>query len=249
MFWVTEQILKAHREKGFVAMEIFGPQGIGKTTYALKTLHQVYEQIYTQYKIPGDSWEKALEMTFFDVEDFIPYLIEARVKRKVIPAVLFDDAGIWLEKYAWRQDDIRGFVKLYKMIRTFVSGIIFTTPSPEDIVKNVREKAWFQIKIAKGGQNQVGNRRGKAMLYQYEVRKVGDSLKGVVREKAIDFFSIRLPNHVFEKYEKMRVSKGIDPQIKNLLDYFPKAKQKLEEMGIKTDFIDDNNSGEPVDAD
>ncbi len=236
MFWVTKQILKAYREKGFVGVEIFGPQGIGKTTYALKILKQVYQEL--GYK---NEWDMALQMTFFDVEDFIPLLVKARLENQSIPAVLFDDAGIWLEKYIWYKENIRGFVRLYKMIRTFVSAVIFTTPSPEDIVKNVREKAWYQIKIVRGGHNQSGNRLGTAMLYGYEVKKVRDTLKGIVKEKAIDTFTVRLPDDVYQKYEKLRVESGIDPQLKTLLDAFPNAKEKLKKMGIDLDLITHNS--------
>jgi len=243
VFWVTKQILKSYHDKGFAGVEIFGQQGLGKTTYALKVMKQVYQELGV-----GDPWNQALSMTFFDVEDFIPLLVEARVKGERIPVVLFDDAGIWLEKYAWQRETIRGFIKLYKMIRTFVSAVIFTTPSPEDIVKNIREKAWFQIKIVRSGRNQSGTPLGQAMLFKYEVKKDGNSLRGVVREEAIDTFAVRLPQVIYEKYEKMRVEQGIDPQLRDLLEYFPKAKEKLSEMGIKPDFLNDKN-GEPADAD
>ncbi len=237
MFWITKQVLRAYHEKGFTGVEIFGQQGLGKTTYAIKIMKQVYQELGV-----GDPWSQALNMTFFDVEDFVPLLIQARVKGERIPVVLFDDAGIWLEKYAWQKENIRGFVKLYKMIRTFVSAVIFTTPSPEDIVKNVREKAWYQIKIVRGGKSQSGNPLGQAMLFKYEVKKDGNSLKGVVREEAIDTFVVRLPEEIYNRYEKMRVEQGIDPQLRDLLEYFPKAKEKIIKMGLNIDLLDNGKS-------
>ncbi len=223
MFWSTRQILKAYREEGFVSMEIFAPQGIGKTTYALKVLHQVYKELGDR-----DPWGRALKMTFFDVEESIVLLKKANDMKVRIPAILYDDAGIWLEKYMWHNQNMLAFSRLYKLMRTLASCVIFTTPSEDDILKNVRDKSWYKVKIVRHGLTKDGKPLGLAKLFVYDVRKIGRQLTSTVKEKAIDQFTVRLPDEVYEKYQQIRREKGIEPQLQKLFEAFPKAKELLE---------------------
>ncbi len=228
MLWLAQQILKAYREEGLVTAEIFGPMGVGKTTYALKVMKEVYKELGYE-----DPWDMALKMTFFDIKDSLPVLLKA----KRVPVLAFDDAGIWLDKYAWYEEEKRGFVRLYKMIRSLTAGILFTTPSPEDILKGVRDKTWFKIKIVRNGK--TGNTpKAIAKLFRYKIEKKNNDLKPVVKEIALDFFTVRLPDPVYQRYKKLRMEKGIKPQLEEIVKYFPEVKEKLEEEeGIEEDSL------------
>ncbi len=229
MFWLTQKILKAFKNEGFVSAEIFGRQGIGKTTYALKVMREVYAHLGDP-----DPWSRALQFTFFDVRDVLPYLKEANQRRIRIPVILLDDAGIWLDKYEWRSEDMRNFAKLYKLMRTLVSGVLFTTPSENDLLKSIRDKSWYKVKIVRNGVNRDGKPLGMAKLYVYDIRKVKTRLESVVVERAIDEFSVHLRDDVYQRYQELRRSKGIEPQLDELINAFmnPKKKSEKEESPV-----------------
>ncbi len=122
--WLTQQILKEYKRDGFISALVFGKQGNGKTTYALITAKEVYEKL--GYEKP---WETALDRLYFELPESIPLLRQAFHERKKIPVIIFDDASIWFSKYYWYTDVQRAFFKIYALIRTLVTAVIFTTPS------------------------------------------------------------------------------------------------------------------------
>ncbi len=235
MFWLTKKILTAYKTEGFVAGEVFGPQGYGKTTYSLKVSHEVYKELGY-----SDPWSSALDSLYFDIKGALEILIEAYFQEKRIPVMIFDDAGIWLEKYSWQSQELRTFVRLYKLMRTLVSGVIFTTPSEGDLLKNVREKTWFKIKITRNGTASTGVRKARANIFVFSVKYKRHKLNETVEEKAVDNFRVNLPDDIYKKYIVKRKEEGILPQIKSLLDAYPDVKEKLKKKGIDLDQTDRN---------
>ncbi len=214
MFVLTRNILNAYKENGIVIAEVFGPQGTGKTTYALKTLKQVYKEL--DYE---DPWGEALSHTFFDIKDALDLLKKSAESGQRIPVILFDDAGTWLIKYSWYQKDMKSFIKLYNLIRTLTSGIIFTTPHPDDILKNVRDKTWRKIKIVRNGKKD-GVQQGIAKHYKYNIVKRNGDFKSFAVEVAWDFYKVHLPDDVFKRYEDIRREKGIKPFVDEVIKSF-----------------------------
>ncbi len=238
-FWLTQKILNAYRNNGFISAEIFGPQGVGKTTYALKVGRQVFKELGIK-----DSWGFALNHLFFDVRGALELLVEAYYTDQRIPILIFDDAGIWLEKYSWQREELRQFARLYKLIRSLCTAVIFTTPSEADIMKNIREKTWYKIKISRSGSAH-GYRKSKANIYVFTVKVLQKRFKEVVEERAQDVFSVHLPDSVYEKYMIKRKEEGIVPQIKALLDAFPEVKERLKAKGINVEDIEHKVSISP----
>ncbi len=237
IFWLTQKILRAHKTEGFISVEIFGPQGVGKTTYAIKVAREVFREL--GYK---NAWDMALDHLFFDVKDSLELLVEAYYFRKRIPILIFDDAGIWLEKYSWQKEELRQFARLYKLIRTLCTSIVFTTPSESDIMKNIREKAWYKVKITRHGSSN-GVKMSKANIYVYTVKVIDKQFREVVEEKAEDRFRVRLPDNVYQKYLEKRREEGILPQLRALLDSYPEIKERLKEKGI---MIEDSSNTESI---
>ncbi|AGG36555.1 DnaA-like protein [Sulfolobales Mexican fusellovirus 1] len=242
MFWLTQKILNAYREEGFVGVEVFGPQGAGKTTYALKVAKQVYKHL--GYK---NSWEVALNHLYFDVKDSLVVLTEAYFTQKRIPVIIYDDAGVWLEKYSWQKSDLRLFARLYKLIRTLTAGVIFTTPSEGDLMKNVREKAWYKVKVVKNGHSR-GVQRSKAKIFAFKLEVVNRQFKEVVVEKAEDEYLVKLPDHIYKVYLEKRKREGILPQLRGLLEEFPSVKQKVVEELSKKGIKINEEDLEPVET-
>ena len=63
MFILAKMIKKAYRINGFVGAIVYGKQGYGKSSYALKTAYQIYED-----------WDKALDSLVFRLEDLLRML-------------------------------------------------------------------------------------------------------------------------------------------------------------------------------
>jgi len=129
-------IREAHKKNGFLSAFIYGYQGVGKTTYALKVMYYVYKD-----------WNKVLEHTFFYLDDALPLLREAVDSGKPLKAILFDDAGTWLIKYAWGRDFNVWFSMLYNLIRSVSSGVLFTSVEATDVIKYIRDKVMYRVKI------------------------------------------------------------------------------------------------------
>jgi hypothetical protein len=202
--WLTQQILKEYKRDGFISALVFGKQGNGKTTYALITAKEVYEKLGYE-----DPWQIALDRLYFELPESLPILKQAFYERIKIPVIIFDDASIWFSKYYWYTDVQKAFFKIYALIRTLVTAVIFTTPSPNDISFFLREKSWKKIKITKNGVEtkgpKKGVRRARAWLYKTDFKrdKNGDFTTAVEKE-AVDDFYLEIPEEIFKKYMEKR---------------------------------------------
>lgn len=201
MLWLAQKIVKAYQNYGFVSAVVFGKQGTGKTTYAFKVLRDVYYTVYN-LRTKDEAWSFVRNAYFFELPEALEMIRKAINEDKRIPALLFDDAGIWLSKYEWFSDYMKQFYKLYALIRTRVSAIIFTTPSPDDVARYLREKGWYQIRIT------MVNRRKKearALLYEKTfTRNSSGQIVTTTQAKAIDFFKVDLPNDFYREYLERR---------------------------------------------
>jgi len=178
-------IRKAYKNYGFVSAFIYGPQGVGKTTYGLKVLYYVY-----------GSWDLALKYTFFDLEETKRTLENAFNNNKRIRAILLDDVGVWLIKYSWRSNPSIWFSKLYNMIRSVCSGVIFTSVEVSDIIKFIRDKVIFRVAVKK-----VSFDRSLAIGYKVNTLP---SLDQYVERVFEDEFGLTLPSYVRSYYELKR---------------------------------------------
>jgi len=178
-------INSAYSSYGFCSAFVYGSQGVGKTTYALKVLYGVY----------GD-WDKVLENTYFYIDNLIPRLKDCVKSGKRIKAILLDDAGVWLIKYHWRKDFSVWFSKLFNLIRTICSGIIFTSVEVSDIVKFVRDKVQYRVSI-----RVIDNLTREAIGYRVITLP---TLERIVKRWFIDRFRLDLPGDVRKEYEEMR---------------------------------------------
>jgi hypothetical protein len=202
--WLTQQILKEYKRDGFISALVFGKQGNGKTTYALITAKEVYEKL--GYEKP---WQVALDRLYFELPESLPLLKQAFYERSKIPVIIFDDASIWFSKYYWYTDVQKAFFKIYALIRTLVTAVIFTTPSPNDISFFLREKSWKKIKITKNGVEtkgvKKGVRRARAWLYKSDFKRDSNGdFKTAVEKEAVDDFYLEIPDEIFNKYMEKR---------------------------------------------
>jgi len=131
---LTRRIKEAIKTNGYEQAFLIGPQGMGKTTYAMLVAKEIY-----------GSWDKALDHLFFDPTDAFRRMTIALDTMERLKLVIFDDAGFYFSKYMFM---IEGGAKLasvinwiFNVIRTVCAGVIFTSVS-EDILKELRKKSW-----------------------------------------------------------------------------------------------------------
>ena len=187
---LARKILNAYNSYGFVSAFIYGPQGCGKTTYALWVLREVY-----------GNWDDVIDNTYFYIDSLIPRLKDCVKSGKRIKVVLLDDAGVWLIKYHWRREFSVWFSKLFNLIRTVCSGIIFTSVEASDIVKFVRDKVMFRVQIRVGGVDDSGVVWREARGYEVFVLP---TLEHHIRWAFSDYYPLWLPGRVRERYEAKR---------------------------------------------
>jgi len=111
MLVLSRKIRSAVKRYDFESAFLVGPQGMGKTTYGMLVLYEIYRD-----------WDLVLHYTVFDPRPVLYELKECLTTGRRIPTILFDDAGIHLSKYL---PQIEGNAELvmvlnatYNLIRT-----------------------------------------------------------------------------------------------------------------------------------
>ncbi len=150
VIYFTPLIRRALRSEGFVSIIIYGPQGVGKTTYALKIAASVY-----------GSLEEALNHLYFSLEGLVNDLEAAFRRGERIPVVILDDAAISLHRQSYRESVNVAFEKIFNLSRTVCACFIFTTIHVSDILRSLRDKFMFRVSMQRIG-------KGKALAKIYE---------------------------------------------------------------------------------
>jgi len=204
MLILSRAILSAFKRYDFVSAFIIGPQGIGKTTYAMLVLHEVY----------GD-WDKVLEHLMFDPREALPKFKQALLERQRIKAVLFDDAGLHLSKYLLSSNRegfhlVRSINGLINLARTVAAAILYTSPDM-DILKELRKKAWIVADITTPHGYTVPERVAK--LYR---KRIAPSGKVYIHKLGYDAYRLdAIPADVRREYEEKRRA-AMEPLLQEL---------------------------------
>ena len=199
--WLGTRIINAYKTNGFESAIVFGKQGTGKTTYALKVAKEVYQRLGHE---PDKAWELALDSLFFELKDALRMMKIFRQNDRTIPVITFDDAGIWLQKYLWYKEEMIKFYRIYNIIRNIVSGIIFTSPSPNDIAFYVREKGWKLIMITRNGRQPDGTPKARAKIAVNKITIIKGKITNKIKWRTIDDYTVKLPDWVYKEYVERR---------------------------------------------
>lgn len=186
---LTERIWDAIDERGFVGSIIFGSQRIGKSSYGLKVLYEIY----------GD-WDTVLEKyCLFDLNDVLELLEKSVEERKQVNAFMWDDAGVHASKHIFFSDRKKAQLlqSLFDVVGLYLGGVILTTPSPTNLLKALRDYEFYRVKITR--KNEYWGRN--ALGYRNILLPSGASY---IKKVFQDNFSCRLPDDVYSRYEEMR---------------------------------------------
>lgn len=135
----SKYILSAWKRHGYVSMLIDGWQGRGKTSFALNVLGDIY----------NDDFETIRKVFFFE-EDPLRFLTKFQELTDTydrVPVCLIDDAGNALLKYLWQTATSQLISKAVNLIRDNTACLICTTVQKTDLLKYVREKFQFSIRL------------------------------------------------------------------------------------------------------
>lgn len=215
-FTLTDEVLRANRSHGYRQALLIGEQGCGKTTYALLVAFQIYRD-----------WDKVENAYFFTLDDFIKKYDAMLANNIHVPYILWDDAGMHASKYLWmidRQSQLQ--VKLlngiFNSIRTYLSGMVFTSPDT-DIIYELRRKSWISGE-PEGDEDDLTHRIN---VYKKKLKGWDPESKPRSRYIGTDLFPMWLPPDVRERYEDRRkvAIKEYYEELKKLME---SAKQKAE---------------------
>jgi len=197
-------VSSAYKRYDFVSAFVIGPQGIGKTTYAMLVSYEIYRD-----------WDRVLGNLYFDPREALPRFKEALRSGERIPLVIFDDAGMHLSKYLISSNRegfhlTRLLNALINLARTLTAGVIYTSPDM-DILKELRKKAWVVAEpIAPKGKAHLDR---AARLYRKRILASG---KVAIQKLGLDMYRLdTVPSDVRREYEEKR-KKAMEPLLDEL---------------------------------
>lgn len=204
-----QMIINEMKDNGFQSIIIFGKQGSGKTTYALKVGARILRYLYPDLT-EHDAWWQAYNLMVFSLDEAIQKLtsvMSAHEQGNInyrLPFLIIDDASIDLIKYAWHEKQNIQFAKLNNLARTWSTALIFTTPWIDDLQKFLREKAWLVVQVQKYGKSKGEYPQSIAWIYKRTIKLDHGEFKGKYVEKYYDIFRREMPNDLYEEYIKRR---------------------------------------------
>jgi len=199
---LTKKIVSSVNNNTFESFIIIGGRDIGKSTYALKSIH--YAFVLLGYD-DEDAWYMALDCLKFSIPEVTKYLREGIKQYKKTHTKKF--VLVWddLRKYA---SGVQFFLnkKLYNeiiglldTIKIPINTFIGTCPSMTGVMGVLRNYDTYQINVqysTKGGAYRL------AKGYLWRTSPMGQR---TLYPKFHDTFYCRLPNWVWELYEKERI--------------------------------------------
>jgi hypothetical protein len=202
--YLSSLIKEAYRNNSIVTAYVYGPMGYGKTSYAL----------WTAYEVLG-SWDRVLKHLFFNLDDVIRIMRSYLDKKKRIPILILDDAGFFINRLTWWEEEKIRFMELLNLARTLSAGIIFTTPS-EEIPRQIINKVNFRVSVRPLSDEEVADQGRDVQEFArslgldpivglargYQVVMLPSFMK-LIKKEYIDYYPLYYP--VFQEYEKIRM--------------------------------------------
>ena len=209
-FITTKMINRAYYQDEFILKIVYGPLGIGKSSFAIKVGAEVY-----------GSYEKVKEYVVFHPRDFVEKCLTMSKDRKREKLLIWDDAGLWLFYKDFNDPFVQAVLKYMNVARTNWACIILTTPTPAWVQYKLRNfPQSTTIKIIKQASDQ--DHKGKPRLAKaYRSWVAPDFRKRGVRLLYMEQFNAMLPNDFFfDWYKPLREQYAVtaSEKMNNLLE-------------------------------
>ena len=210
---LAKKILREY-PNGFVGCIVEGQRAIGKSAYCLGVAKEVYQALDPRLT-EKQAYYKALDYCLFDIDDVLRVLKQSRKERKVIPCIIWDDAGAFASSLLWFVD-IEAVTQLKSVmdtIRTAVTGFIINCPDRGGLLRNLRNYDDYLVRIVKaeGGHshNDISKETGQPYKnYQRTARGYTSfkipSGKMIIHKNYEDTFSCYINDEIYKEYMKKR---------------------------------------------
>jgi hypothetical protein len=155
---LSQLIEKAWERDGVVTAYVYGDFGSGKTSYAL----------WVAYEVLG-SWDQALKHVFFSPREAALAMRRALEKGRRLKIIVMDDAGLWLDRTTWWEEDKILFGQFFNLIRSVAAGVIFTTPAQE-LPRSILRRCLFRVSVRTTGSEEILSKGGPGLLESLRAR-------------------------------------------------------------------------------
>jgi len=155
---LSQLIEKAWRHDGVVTAYVYGDFGSGKTSYAL----------WVAYEVLG-SWDQALKHLFFSPREAALAMRRAIEKGRRLKIIIMDDAGLWLDRTTWWEEDKVMFGQFFNLVRSIAAGVVFTTPAQE-LPRSILRRCAFRVNVRPTGSEEILSKGGPGLLESLQAR-------------------------------------------------------------------------------
>ena len=217
-FILARRILKAH-PNGFVGAIVEGKRSIGKSSYCIKVMKEVYQTVHSCDD--KEAYEYSLANIIFTMDDIIETLRKSRKTRVMIPVLTWDDAGVGGSSMQWflNMRGVQSLKAIMDTVRTATTGLLLNCPDREGLTKMLRGYDDYLVTIS------VLDGWYKRSARGYNVYKLPSGMRRIYRSFD-DRYSCYLPKWVYDKYMLQRNS-YLDDALKAVED----MKHKMEWKG------------------
>jgi len=225
-----KMIATAIKNNKFISFIVLGDRNIGKSTYTIKALYEAFMILADDPYAEDECWKKALECIKFKTEDVTDYLKEGTAQYKKDktkkPALVWDDMRKYASgtQYFLDKELYNEISGLLDTIKIPINVFIGTCPSMKGVMGILQDYDGYQINL---GYSQRGGdyRLAKGFLW-----KTSPKGQRAIYSKFKDTFFYRLPNKIWNEYEKERieVSEHSITAVENI-----EKKRKLRELEEK----------------
>jgi len=173
---------------------VYGPLGVGKTSYSLQVLMEIYEK-----DIERDGLIQTLSQYFFHTPSEMLRTLRKFPTR--IPAIAGDDLGVHLYALDFQKPLVKSMTKMFQMIRTRTSSVIMTTPTPTLILGKLRcfpQTVTIKIKKNSGWEQHGRPLRDLRTARAYRSWLLPDLQKLRIKKLYEDVFGVYLDRELYE---------------------------------------------------
>lgn len=222
-FITSELIRKAYKKNECRVFIVYGPLGIGKSTYACKVLAELYG---TKDK---PNWEAVKTRIVFTPRQFVEKCEEMLSNGVRDKSLIWDDAGLALLALEHWSPFVRATVKYLNVMRTNLASLILTTPLPTWIIKKVRGfPQCVTLKVIRARSDEDTPARHRiAKAYRFWVTP--DMKKSGVMGIYNDKFTAFMPNPFYYEFYKPLRATYASRAIRNLREQLKTVPQDIDE--------------------
>ena len=229
--YLSSLIKEAYRKNGVVVAYVYGPMGHGKTSYAL----------WTAYEVLG-SWDQVLKYLFFDLDDVVRTMWKHVRKRTRIPLLILDDAGLFLNRLTWWEQDKVEFMELMNLARSVSAGIILTSPNQE-VPRQILNKCNYRVTVKPLEENELSS---TALEVSQVAKNLGlephvavargfqlitlPSFMKIVKKEFLDYYPLYYP--VYDEYTAVRM-KHVEKKLRAMRMKKSESRKQLLEQAIE----------------